>query len=305
MRLLARYGVHETAGTLLGNGAILLGNLGVSFDPNQPPEPLLRAYDFAKELHDRVGARFSIQSDGAVVCTIAGIHHLVGTPEEVFILREIHLWGEYDITLGGRVLFVDVGANVGSSALYFAGTHPDAVVEAFEPAARTYQRGLANLKLNVALSTRIHYHNYGLYSEDGMARMRLNLDRPARSSMLLGDRDKQDQTEEVEVSLRDASNVMLELIDRWPDRRVVLKVDTEGAEYAILENLAASNAVQKIDVILGEWHRVDKPRNPSSLAAVLSSQGFVVVVANRNNTPVEAGMFYAFRHNGQIPKRSC
>lgn len=299
--LLAAYGVHGSAGELGEDGKVLLRHIGVAFDPNRPPEPLLRAHDFAVQLRERASARFSLEPDGRVRCDIAGVRHRVGTAEEVFILREIYLCGEYDLALGGSLVFVDAGANVGFSALFFAAAHPDAEVEAFEPVPQTYRRGVANVGLNDGLAPRIHFHNRGLFSSDTPARIVSNLDRPGRSSLLLGCRDGRDRTEEVEVALRDASAEMREILLRWPGRRVVLKLDTEGAEYAILENLAASGLLGRIDVVLGEWHRVDDARGPARLAEILLAAGFATVLAGHRDPAQDAGMFYAFRSAQRYP----
>ena len=42
--------------------------------------------------------------------------------------------------------------------------------------------------------------------------------------------------------------------------KIVLKIDTEGAEYDIISDLIETNIISKIDVLLGEGHLFERKR---------------------------------------------
>lgn len=76
------------------------------------------------------------------------------------------------------------------------------------------------------------------------------------------------------------------------ERCDLLKVDTEGAEYAIIEE-GAINVLNRIRRITMEWHRVDNPCQPQELKDFLESSGFHVTTLG---TPVsKVGYLYARR----------
>ena len=65
-----------------------------------------------------------------------------------------------------------------------------------------------------------------------------------------------DKVETKLVEVRRASEVIEHIIERANiQSKIVLKIDTEGSEYKIIDDLIQSNTINKVDLILGEGHK--------------------------------------------------
>lgn len=152
--------------------------------------------------------------------------------------------------LGVGDIVIDCGANVGLVTEVMA-AH-GATVHAFEPnpdAFAALQRRFTNAE-NVILypqavfdkagSMRLHLHlNYHLQPE-----------RFSQGSSLLADKRNVAADGGVEVAVIDFAAFVLSL----PGPVKVLKMDIEGAEYAVLNRLIDTGAIDRIETILVETH---------------------------------------------------
>jgi FkbM family methyltransferase len=137
---------------------------------------------------------------------------------------------------------VDVGANVGAATVYFALTHPEARIFAFEPCPESY----ALWTSNVEGLANVTGFNFGLSDRDGQLPLYLGHEDPVTNSLgasVLNGR------ESVLVSLRAAGVILAE---QGIDTIDILKVDTEGCEVAILRTLAAW--LPRTGIIYVEYH---------------------------------------------------
>jgi FkbM family methyltransferase len=185
--------------------------------------------------------RMRIAHIGRYLTRLGDRHLHAGLPQlAVFafdhIGQAVALWGRYErdeLTLlanavkphlvnGGVCL--DVGANIGNHAVFFAG-HFDEVI-AFEPNPRTFRL----LQINAELCPNIQCINVGLSDQSGIAILSV----PAGNigmATLHQSANHLEQTVEVECKLR--------RMDDLPDiagRRVALiKIDVEGHELAVLQ----------------------------------------------------------------------
>ncbi len=121
-------------------------------------------------------------------------------------------------------VIVDIGASVGSAALFFSLAYPQAEIYCFEPHAASFSL----LVENTADIEQIHTFNIGLYDSDLTADLHIGTSTFTTNSI----HRAVDRTEPTEtVSLRNASTAMksigVENID-------IIKVDTEGCEVQIL-----------------------------------------------------------------------
>jgi hypothetical protein len=72
-----------------------------------------------------------------------------------------------------------------------------------------------------------------------------------------------------------------------------MKIDCEGSEYEILDELIASRQLARVGAFLIEWHfRPGKPL-PGELADRLADHGFVVHLPGPLPPQADAGMMYA------------
>ena len=93
---------------------------------------------------------------------------------------------------------------------------------------------------------------------------------------------------ETDVLICDASVEIINILNENKDKKVIVKMDCEGAEYEILDNLYKSGVINKIDVILLEWH----DKGFKLIEDILLKSGFDFFA--KDFSPV-AGMVYAYK----------
>lgn len=139
-------------------------------------------------------------------------------------------------------IVVDVGAHVGAFSVLASRYFPTSVVFAFEPLATN----LSLLAANVAGTGRTVVSGSALSDFDGEMVIHHSLAFGYAASSSVRTRDHGDDAEVVQV--RRASSALGEL-----PRVDVLKIDTEGHELRILQDLGAE-AVDQIPLIMLEVH---------------------------------------------------
>jgi FkbM family methyltransferase len=137
---------------------------------------------------------------------------------------------------------IDIGANVGATALYFAFSFPQANVFAFEPSAQNF----SHLKNNAQASTRIQAFPYGLLDRADRVELYSGKLQSMQCSIVPGP-ETSDRSETIE--LRSADDEMKRL---GIDEISILKLDTEGCELPILTSL--SSWLPRTDFIYIEYH---------------------------------------------------
>lgn len=198
-------------------------------------------------VHERrlthVVQRMRIAFTGRWLTTLRQRHLRDGMPQlAVFAFdhvgQAIALWGRYERDeldllmaalaphLGNGGVCLDIGANIGNHALFFADRFDE--VLAFEPNPRTF--GL--LQFNAALRRNIVCFNFGLSDVEGTARLTVPTENigmaTLHASAGLGGAA-------VDCELR-----RLDGLDLLAQRRVaMIKIDVEGHELAVLRGAAA------------------------------------------------------------------
>lgn len=167
--------------------------------------------------------------------------------------------------------FVDVGANVGLySALLFDQFKS---VHAFEPNSVAADRLEENLGVNLAKNTTVYRAAAG--SSSGTVRFPL-LDIPLPTAAIIEDDDDSTNTIEVE---------MLSLDDVLPNEgELVVKIDVEGHDAAVLEGLTRRLATGQVRICLFE------ATNQTVLEKILtqvSGSGYVIHDGNRKINAVK------------------
>lgn len=139
-------------------------------------------------------------------------------------------------------IVLDIGANIGASAVYFASTCPKARIFAFEPARDPFRL----LQRNAKLCSRITPYNFGMFSTDKEVPLYKGGTDCVTGSIGHSAENGPDSETVVLRSIRDWLNEnAITAID-------ILKVDTEGCELPILNSLA--DLLPAIKVIHLEYH---------------------------------------------------
>lgn len=190
---------------------------------------------------------------------IDGSGDLTGTLAVVFVRRE---YGDVE----KFQTIVDVGANVGSFAIYAALSSPDAHIYCFEPEQSNYGRLQRNIDVN-SLEQRVAVFQCAVASTSGPRDLAIG--ESLLNTFHMASPGTEVQTVDC-LTLRDIlSNHRLDRID-------LLKMNCEGAEYEILES-CTSCEFDRIANIRLEYHNLDRNgRNGESLSRYLRANGYTI-----------------------------
>lgn len=103
------------------------------------------------------------------------------------------------------------------------------------------------------------------------------------------------------VDLRSAGAEVRKIVCEYPEARIILKIDCEGAEVEILESLEESGSIESVSIMMIEWHRWASMDLPDSMEEFLRDRGFAVV--GRGWKMRDVGMIYAVRLGN--PRSTC
>ena len=201
-------------------------------DALAPFDPVMRSIEWqGMTLHYRPGS-----SDPWAI-----YNHLMKPPErdEYAPPREFPLQPEDVKTV------LDIGANVGVTALYFSRIFPRADIYAFEPAPDNF----AVLQKNVANCGRIRAFNFALGSQDATLELFAS-DNPINFGGYSLHAAGSDTSKKISIPVRNVASVLAEISLKAVD---VIKVDTEGAEWDILTAFP-QDVVRSAKYITGELH---------------------------------------------------
>lgn len=208
---------------------------------------------------------------------------------ELFIINEILVEKCYNFRLPGseKVIVMDVGLNVGLASLFFADHDQVERVYSYEPFLLTFRKAEFNLGLNPQLAGKISLHNFGLGLRDETLSVKFDPVNTGINSTLL-ENPKQKPAAEEKILVKAAKPVAANIIKDNPGKKILLKIDTEGAEYPIFENLFSERLADNIIAFMVEWHF----NGPGDLETKLLQEGFKLnsFTINKNS-----GLIYAFR----------
>lgn len=205
----------------------------------------------------------------------------------IWISEEVLCGKVYDFSITDPFIMIDIGVNYGVTSLHFALNDNIKHIYGFEPFPLTYEMAENNLKLNPELSKKIDFYNFGLgdcdkkfkipYDESFISMM---------STVYSNEISKHKKLPLIDVEIKNAYNVLKEIIDKH-NEKVFVKLDAEGAEFEILPLLSEKGLLQKIDVVVMEYHK----KSPETIFEILSKNGFVYF----HNTSKETGLIRAYR----------
>jgi len=165
---------------------------------------------------------------------------------------------------------IDIGANAGYFSLQALSHHPDARIIAYEPVPVNF----AQLQRNIALNSegRIDAVQSAVFNKKG--KIKLFLD-PNDTFTTSASAVTQHNSADIEVEL--PCTTLDDLLDQHDVQQCdLLKIDCEGAEYAILYNVSPAG-LAKIRQMIVEVHERDRQNgNIRALAAFLEDSGLRV-----------------------------
>ncbi|KRD07466.1 hypothetical protein ASE21_18445 [Flavobacterium sp. Root901] len=250
-------------------------------------ELLIKTFDFIRNLENKYSIRIKDNGQG-VLFTFDDTTVYLETCEEFFILNEIFYSNDYNFCTNDEVVVIDIGANIGLGALFFSSKDNVKKIYSYEPVPLTYDQAKFNLTLNK--NKVVELNNYGLGNTDKEETFLFNKNVKGNtgsrgalsSSFIISD------VEKVNVIIKNASSVLKEIINQNQNFKIVLKVDCEGAEYEIFEDLDNSGILNKIDFAMIEWH----DKGSQELEKILLKYNFNCF---SQQLAINTGMIYAYR----------
>jgi FkbM family methyltransferase len=156
----------------------------------------------------------------------------------------------------------DIGMNRGYAALKFASFDSCKKVYGFEIDPDTYNLALENFNLNPELYDKIKPFDFGLYDDecaldifyipgyDGITTTKVEFTKTQPEWV-----KQKEQMQIKKVHVKEAGRILSDIIkEENIQSNIILKIDTEGAESKILDNLTKHEFIDKVDLIIGETH---------------------------------------------------
>lgn len=234
-------------------------------------------YDFHNEFD------IAVLGDGRWDIQFANASIIVNSEMEFWDLYSMYYEDNYFHKLNNsrKDVVIDIGMNIGDSAIYYLCKQDTEKVYGFEPFLQTFLQAKENLERNHFTTNQYEIFQFGLSDHDEKKRLFYH---PEVSIMLSTDRDFSDlerrdyekshnctlESMEEDIEVRRASVVIGDIIKKHPNNNIILKIDCEGEEYAIFEDLDKVGILNKVSYITLEWHYGGKEK----IGCYLDKNGF-------------------------------
>lgn len=263
------------------------------FDCTQNINLLYRGRVFVNKINEFYpDLKIEDHKDGCIF-KFSGLSIYVETPEEIFIISEVFIDNDYYFLNKEKCVVVDIGANVGISSLFFSTLPFVDKIYSFEPVPETCKQAEYNFSLNNSISKVAQLNNVGLgknnRSEVFIFNNQMKGNTGVRGLLSPSYAARPNDFTEVEVEIKDASERISIISNENPGKKIVVKMDCEGAEYEIFENLATNKGLDHIDIFMIEWH----DKGPEAIETALQNANFNCF--SRNLGP-RSGMIYAYKN---------
>lgn len=201
-----------------------------------------------------------------------GANYIIDPARTIETLNEVILRRDYDFNwTGGNYVVIDIGMNVGFATVCKA-RDPNVVhVYGFEPLLPTYRLARRNIEVNPELVHKITTFNIGLSNAEEMLEIKYcENEIMSISSEGTFDTCFRGNINIETIAIKPAAAVLGEIFERHPNVPIFLKCDCEGAEFKIFRSLRDAGLMEKISIVIVEWHGAP----PDELITILTTCGF-------------------------------
>lgn len=180
--------------------------------------------------------------------------------KEIPLILETFLYGDYaEIPYTSKeASLIDIGANVGDTAIYFANKGYDVI--ALEPIPHIYNLALKNIGLNPTIKEKITFINKACSCKKGHTIINFDENKTADA----GEYSK--ATKQIKVETMTLNNI----INEYDIKPNILKIDCEGCEVNIIKH----SDLSMFNQIIMEYHTAFTGINENILIDILKDQGF-------------------------------
>jgi len=225
------------------------------------------------------------QNESSIVLSF---HNLLVMPRNVtdyWILYELFTRGDYDALNVKDAIVIDIGANTGISMLYFIRERGAKKVYGFEPFLQTLEQAKKNLQLNNLNDSQVILFPFAVGSKEMKLEVDYDENRPGDNSIIeefLDDADARQKRgmKKETIVVRQFEECIEKIREQNAKEQFCLKMDCEGCEYDIIENLIRRNSkiMNIFDEIVIELHR----KNNKLLKSWIEKD-FVVTMKQKGN----------------------
>ena len=197
-----------------------------------------------------------------------------------YVFNELFVQNEYQLNVStDSPVILDCGSNIGLTSIYFQLLWPSAKITAFEPDQQAFECLKENVEVNKL--NNITIHNIALAGKEGELKF---YSEQNVSGSLTSSLSQSSGSVEVVVKADKLSNYIDSKID-------ILKIDIEGAEDEVMEELRQTGKLANIEQIMMEYHHhmdgnTDKL---STMLGLLEQQGFGYQIEGAMIRPPELG----------------
>lgn len=249
---------------------------------------IVQALPIFSVLVEHLGFRLE-KSEKHVRATRGQVTFEVQSSIEAGILQDIYGRSVYRLITDKPYLIVDVGANIGVSAIYHASEF-GAEVHGFELVPQVANRAADHVKSN-HLDSLVTIYPFGLGRVDQEINVPFSDDLTGGTSLHnFNNVNPEAGTVKCKVCCVESS---VRSILAGSTKEKFVKMDCEGAEYEILESLDESGLLKEFSGFLMEYHEISDTRNRIWLEQFFSTRGFYVHSMTKPGFNHE--MLYAFR----------
>ena len=181
-----------------------------------------------------------------------------------------------------RPIIIDGGGNIGLSALYFKKIYPQSNITIFEPDPKIFLILKTNIQSNDLEN--INILNFGLYSSDGKVNF------------------APDHTDGGKIQNNGSSEIQVKKLSSYINTEVdLLKLDIEGSESTVLEELDSSEKFRHIREIILEWHSFSRTKQDlGKMLSILEKNNYKYILNRSDHGPSfrlkERTKFYIIVH---------
>ncbi len=211
----------------------------------------------------------------------------------LFLFDEIFLSRCYAFEPGHRSpRILDAGANIGMATLWFSLAFPDARITSIEPDPTSFELLKANVEAN--LLERVTPIQAALAADSGSIELMIDLDKPG--ALLMSTDARRMRGVPVTVPA-------IRLSDHVDGPVDLLKLDVEGAEHEIMNEMASSGALAEVQSIAMEYHHHIDPNVDrfSEMLALLERNGYAYHISSGPlSGPLDLGSVATFQDIGVV-----
>jgi FkbM family methyltransferase len=213
--------------------------------------------------------------------------------QALFLVHEVFVNGTYAfVARDARPRIIDCGANVGMSTLFFKALYPASSVIAIEPERAAFDRLSDTVARNRLREVTLI--NAALGELDGTTT--LHRDGSDPGSLIATTTQSRSGTASEQVPAIRLSPLIDEPVD-------FLKLDVEGAEYGVLRELVAADAIRRVRQMVVEYHEVDaEPFGADQAVDALKAAGLEIEYLSFDRA-ARSGVFRATSSPEPSPSR--